>query len=95
MFICYNLFAQTSLWKNNSFDPKLKYLEDYEHMLRCIFIDNVKFTHLPKLLFKYTIRKGSTTTKKWKDIPRDDLKIRLELNKKIGKNIFNEEIWQN
>ncbi len=95
IFVCYNMFGPIKLWKENSFDPKLKYLEDYEHLLRCIFIDDVKFDHLPKTLFKYTMRKGSTTSKKWKDLPKDDLKIRLEINKKLGKNILRDEIWAN
>ena len=95
MFVCYNIFGPTKLWKDNSFDPKLRYLEDYEHLLRCIFLDDIKFTHLNKTLFKYTMRLGSTTTQRWKDLPKDDLKIRLELNKKVGKNFFNDEIWEN
>ena len=94
MFVCYNIFGPTNLWKKNHFDSKLRYLEDYEHLLRCVFLEDVQFSHLPKTLFKYTMRKGSTTTQNWKDLPRDDLKIRLKLNKKAGKNILNDEIWE-
>ena len=90
MFICYNFFAPTDLLKKHKFDSNLRFGEDLEHLLRCMFIEDINFIGIEDFLFKYSIHMNSTSTLKRNEIHENDNLIRRQINKLANKVIFNE-----
>lgn len=88
MFVTYNTFAPTKLWKENNFDEKWRFGEDLEHLLRCILVNKVEFVHLQKPLFYYMISEDSTTSTKVNQIAENNRKIREHINKLLGKEML-------
>jgi len=90
MFICYNFFAPTELLMKNRFDSKLRFGEDLEHLLRCMFIEDINFIGIEDFLFQYSIHMNSTSTLKRNEIHENDNKIRKQINKLANRRIFDE-----
>jgi len=88
MFVCYNFFGPTALFKKYRFNEKYRYGEDFEHLLRCALVEKVSFVHVPFSLFKYRVHSSSTTSNIWRDLPKNDAKIRKEINKLLGYKLF-------
>lgn len=88
MFVCYNIFAPAKLLKENNFDSEKNYGEDLEHLLRCILVKNIKFVHVPWILFKYREHKKMMTQQKWNEIHENNLKTFEKINSLIGKPIL-------
>jgi len=88
MFVNYNCFASTKFWKENKFDPELRYGEDLEHLLRCVLFKKQIFMCVQIPLFKYRIGANTTTTKKLMAIPENNKMIKRSINKQAGRVIF-------
>jgi len=72
MFVCYNLFASTKLWKENNFNPEKRFGEDLEHLLKCI-TKKIPFIHIPFALFRYRIHSTMVTQQKKSEIHENNL----------------------
>lgn len=88
MFICYNLFGPTKLFKENNFDPGLRYGEDLEHLLRCMLVKKIGFKHVPLPLFKYRAHPKMVTQQKLKEIGGNNQKIFQKINEMVGRKVF-------
>lgn len=83
MFVCYNIFTPAKLLKENNFDPEKTFGEDLEHLLRCILIKNIKFIHVPFILFKYREHKKMMTQQKWNEIHQNNLNTFEKINREL------------
>jgi glycosyltransferase involved in cell wall biosynthesis len=88
MFVCYNCFAPASIWRENKFDPELRFGEDLEHLLRCILLNKRWFIGVKAPLFKYRVGFNTTTTKRLMDIPENNKIIKRKINEMAGRIIF-------
>jgi len=88
MFVCYNLFGPTKLFKENNFDESLRYGEDLMHLLYCLLVKKIQFKHIPLPLFKYRVHPKMVTQQKLKEIAGNNQKIFQKINKLLGKKVF-------
>jgi len=88
MSVCYNIFAPTKILKENKFDPKLRYGEDLEHLLRCVLVKKIKYFHIDKPLFNYRRHQTAVTTIESKNIPENNKKIFEKINKMLDREIL-------
>lgn len=94
MFICYNLFGPSKIWKKCNFNPNKRMVEDLEHLLRALVVHHIKFTHVPFPLFKYRIHKKSTTSQKYWDCIKENRKTFKEINTLVNKRILWDQIFK-
>ncbi len=90
MFVCYNMFGPTKLFRENLFRYDLRYGEDLYHLLYCLLGRHIRFVHVPELLFNYRLSETMTTNVKRDKIHANNNFIRGEINKALGKKIFEE-----
>lgn len=90
MFVCYNLFGSTKLFKENMFRYDLRFGEDLYHLLYCLLHKKIKFIHVPEVLFSYRLSETMTTALKKDKIHENNNFIRGEINRAVGKKIFEE-----
>ena len=88
MFVCYNIFGPAKLLKENNFDESMRFGEDLEHLLRCILVKNVKFVHIPWILFKYREHGKMVTQQRWNEIAANNRKTFDKINSLIRQNIL-------
>lgn len=88
MFVCYNLFGPTKLFKENNFDENLRYGEDLEHLLRCLLVKKIKFKHIPIHLFKYRLHKKMVTQQKQQLIAYNNQQIFQKINGMLKRKVF-------
>jgi len=89
MFICYNLFAKTNLFKKNMFWNDKRYGEDLAHLLECMLVKKIKFIHIPQPLFMYRTHTRMKTSRlgieKIKENNQDTFN---RINKLLCKEVF-------
>lgn len=73
MFLNYNCLGTVTTWKDNLFWEDKRYGEDLYHLLECLLIKKVKFTHVPNTVMIVRMHENSWTS-------------RLGLNEKIASN---------
>jgi len=89
MFVCYNIFAKTSLWKENLFDEEYRKNEDLEHFLRCLLVKKIKFIHVPEVLFIYRISPQMWTGRLgMQTIAETNKKTFFKINEMLGRNVL-------
>ena len=88
MFVCYNLFGPTKLFRKNNFDENLRYGEDLDHLLRCLLVKKVRFKHIPLPLFKYRISPKMVTQQKKQLIPYNNQQIFQKINGMLKRKVF-------
>lgn len=80
MFVCYNLFGPTKLFKENNFDSSCRYGEDLMHLLYCLLVKKIKFKHIPIPLFKYRLHQKMVTQQKLQEIAGNNQLIFQKIN---------------
>lgn len=88
MFINYNLFAPTKLWRENMFWDDKRFGEDLAHLLECLFVKKVKFAQIITPLFYYRIHQQMTTTIESSKIPANNLDTFKRINNQLEKALF-------
>ena len=88
MFVCYNIFSPSNILKKYNFDPEKRFGEDLEHLLRCVLVHKVKFAHVPVPLFYYRTHPMTTTSRRIKDIPANNLKTFEKINRLLGRKVL-------
>jgi len=88
MSVNYNIFAPTELLKKNNFNESLRFGEDLEHLLRCVFINKVQYHHIPKVLFTIRAHPDSVTSKKMDEIRANNKSIFDSVNLKMRRQIL-------
>jgi len=94
MFVCYNLFGPTKLFKQCNFDPNTKYGEDLEHLMRALLVYKIKFKLVPKPLFKYRVHKSANTETHYWDVIRTNRKNFDKINKILNKKVLWDNIFK-
>jgi len=88
MSVNYNIFAPTKILRENNFDESLRFGEDLEHLLRCVFIKKINYHHVPKPLFQCRTHMESMTSMKMDDIKANNKRIFDSINILIGRQII-------
>lgn len=88
MFTAYTLFSPAGILKEHNFDPQWRYGEDLHHLLKSLFVDDVRFVHVPQTLWKYRAHPLNVTSQKWREIPENNRRIFEHINKLAGRGII-------
>jgi len=94
MFICYNLFGPTKLWRQCNFDPNKRVVEDLEHLLRALLIHHINFSHVPFPLFKYRVHGKSVTGSKYWHCVNENRKTFNKINSLVGKRVVWDQLFK-
>lgn len=89
MWITYNIFASTKLWRDNMFDESYRFGEDLEHLLRCLLVRRIRFRAIPQPLYLYRVHSQmSTQTLGWRRIAENNRRTFRKINELVGREIF-------
>jgi len=89
MFINYSTtFFPAKLLKENTFNESMGMCEDLDHLLRLSLVKRIKFNYTEKLLVKYMVHSGSTTSQRGTDIAKINKETFIRINNLMGADIF-------
>jgi len=89
MFLTYNVFAPTGLWRENPFDESYRFGEDLEHILRVMLVKRIKVRVIQQSLYLYRIHpQMATQALGWQRIAENNRRTFQKINGLLGRRVL-------